>query len=225
MKYWLGSRKMSRVAYHGFCIVYEGVTVVWPYYIECDLMCCVVKEQNINGQRIRLTLSSCDQESQLSVVGFFSWNEHCGCPLRWAAQVLKGVINLNISNWSSKWKTILNGSTEYPDGVSHFRRCKGWKQGQSCIFRIFCQPVNTKIQYYLMKTIPPDHIWEHRMPSLWEKLLLHHSHNSLLKKKWEKRGKVLFLKSKVIPTQLSMHIFSVSQNGKKRIIHKLTTKT
>ena len=71
-------------------------------------MCCVVKEQNINGQRIHLTLSSCDQESQLSVV-FFSWNEHCGCPLRWAAQVLKGVINLNISNWSSKGRPFLMG--------------------------------------------------------------------------------------------------------------------
>lgn len=180
MKYWLGSRKVIRVAYHGFCSVFEGVTVVWHYYIECDLMCCVVTEQKHQWTRNHNCL-------------FFPLKWHCGCPLRWAAQVLKGVINLNINDWSSKWKTIPNGSTEYPDGVSHFKRCKGWKQGQACIFRIFCQPVNTKTQYYLMKTIPPDRIWEHRMPSLWEKLLLHHSHNRLLKKKWEKRGKMLFL--------------------------------
>ena len=196
MKYWLGSRKVIRVAYHGFCSVCEGVTVVWPYYIECDLMCCVVTEQKHQWTRNPSNIKFL--WPRITIVYFFPWNEHRGCPLRWAAQVPKGVINLNLIIDLPSGRPFLMGP-EYPDGVSHFRRCKGWKQGHSCIFRIFCQPVNTKIQYHLMKTIPPDCIWEHRMPSLWEKLLLHHSHNRLLKKKREKRGKMLFLESLLYP--------------------------
>lgn len=170
-------------------------------------MCCVVTEQKHQWTRNHNCL-------------FFPLKWHCGCPPRWAAQVLKGVINLNINDWSSKWKTIPNGSTEYPDGVSHFKRCKGWKQEQACIFRIFCQPVNTKTQYYLMKTIPPDRIWEHRMPPL-RKLLLHHSHTACWERNKRKEAKCYFCKAYFTPTQLSMHIFFLKMARKELFINLL----
>lgn len=158
-----------------------------------------------------------DKESQLSI---FPLKWHCGCPLRWAAQVLKGVINLSINDWSSKWKTIPNGSTEYPDGVSHFKRCKGWKQGQTCIFRIFCQPVNTKTQYYLMKALPQT-VFESIECLLSEKSCFSSFPQSPVEKETRKEAKCYFCKAYFTPTQLSMHIFSFSKWQEKLFINLL----
>lgn len=222
MKYWLGSRKVIRVAYHGFCSVCEGVTVVWPYYIECDLMCCVVTEQKHQWTRNPSNIKFL--WPRITIVYFFPWNEHRGCPLRWAAQVPKGVINLNLIIDLPSGRPFLMGP-EYPDGVSHFRRCKGWKQGHSCIFRIFCQPVLLPPKFSTIS-------WKLYLQTVFESIECLLSEKSFFciiptiacwKRNERKEAKCYFWKAYFTPTQLLMHIFSVSQNGKKRIIHKLTT--
>lgn len=221
MKYWLGSRKVIRVAYHGFCSVCEGVTVVWTYYIECDLMCCVVTEQKHqwtrNPSNVKFLWPG------ITTVYFFPWNEHCGCLLRWAAQVPKRVINLNLIIDLPSGRPFLMGPQSILmvfhtlEGVKDRSRCRAASSGYSAnqwtpkfstiSWKLYLQTVFESIECLLSEKsffciIPTIACW---------------------KRNERKEAKCYFWKAYFTPTQLSMHIFSVSQNGKKRFIHKRTT--